>query len=604
MATTGDTIQELTFAQKLAKEATVTWETLGKAIESSYNAQVELNKAFGQGQERLSEMYATISETIPRISRLGGEMTDVQNIMISIAEESRRNVIANAEDVEKLYAATKVTGVEAGVLSEKFLDAGVGIEQIGKQLEGSVNYIRSVGGNTKQVMRDVTSNMEQMNRYQFEGGVVGLTKMAAQASMLRFNMSETFKLADDVLDPERAVEVAAAFQRLGVSAGDLADPFQLMNQSINDPSGLQNSLADVAKQFTYFDDKTKTFKINPQGVLTLKEMQKQTGVSAAEMSKMGLAAAELDQRLSAINMAGLNIDEEDKQYLANIAKMGQGGEYEVKLTNEKGDEYTKKLTDVTQTEMNRLIEEQKTGPKTLEEIARSQLSIDTAMLADIRSMRDSFAYGITSAKQIRQGVAGTQRVTKTMLGETSDAIRAKDFSDVSEGILTALGGVAKDLKEGNKPLTEVLGTGLNRFADTLEKSQKRFTEVLEEIGTNIGNKLTNQTVGEQIIKSGVNKAVELSTGNTTSTSPITSSITNKVSVLQSGGGNPTAQVTNSKVDVGGKIEIDIKAPMGVSGEQVKQMMDSTFNGLAFQDYISKLATPKDLKEPVSKTYSA
>lgn len=226
------------------------------------------------------------------------------------------------------------------------------------------------------------------------------------------------------------------------------------------------------------------------------------------------------------------------------------------------------------------------------------------MLADIRSMRDSFAYGITSAKQIRQGVAGTQRVTKTMLGETSDAIRAKDFRDVSEGILTALGGVAKDLKEGNKPLTEVLGTGLNRFADTLEKSQKRFTEVLEEIGTNIGNKLTNQTVGEQIIKSGVNKAVELSTGNTTSTSPITSSITNKVSVLQSGGGNPTAQVTNSKVDVGGKIEIDIKAPMGVSGEQVKQMMDSTFNGLAFQDYISKLATPKDLKEPVSKTYSA
>ena len=66
---------------------------------------------------------------------------------------------------------------------------------------------------------------------------------------------------------------------------------------------------------------------------------------------------------------GLNIKEEDKQYLANIAKMGEGGDYEVKLTDDKGNEYTKKLSEVTQTEMDKLIKEQKEGPKTLEEIA-------------------------------------------------------------------------------------------------------------------------------------------------------------------------------------------------------------------------------------------
>ena len=51
-------------------------------------------------------------------------------------------------------------------------------------------------------------------------------------------------------------------------------------------------------------------------------MEKQTGVSAAEMSKMGLAAAEMDQRLSAVNLAGLSfVNEEDKQYLSNIANI-------------------------------------------------------------------------------------------------------------------------------------------------------------------------------------------------------------------------------------------------------------------------------------------
>lgn len=603
MATTGDTAADLSFAQKLAKEATVDWNVLAKAIENSYRISVEINKTFGQGQERLSELMGAVSDAIPRVARLGGSITDVQTTMKGIAEASRRNVIANTEDVEKLYAATQVIGSSAEELSNSFLDIGVGISQIPKQLEESVNYIRSIGGNTNAVMKDVASNMDQMNRYQFAGGVQGLTKMAAQASMLRFDMNQTFQLADKVLDPENAIEVASAFQRLGVSAGNLADPFQLMNQSINDPSGLQDSLAKVAKQYTYFDEQTKTFKINPQGVLTLREMEKQTGVSAKEMAKMGLAAAELDQRLSAVNMAGLNIKEEDKQYLANIAKMGEGGAYEVKLTNEKGDEYTKKLSDITQTEMNKLIEQQKTGPKTLEEIAIAQLDIDKAALAQVTGLREAFVQGLTSPRQVRQGIASAQRATKTVLSETSDAIKAKDFRDLSEGVLNTLGGVAKDLKEGNKPLTDVLSNGLNGLGTTLDSSQKRFTEVLKEVGEKIASKLTNQSVGESALKSGVSKVVESYGGKvSTSSTPLTSSVGNKMDALQNTQNNVTTQTTKGTVDVGGKIEVDVKVPSGVSTEQIKQILDSTFNDSKFKDYIVRLKDDGQSKEPVSKNY--
>ena len=598
---------DLSFSDKLAKEATVTYQTLAKTIEETYNAQVELNKTFGQGQERLSEMYKSISDAAPRVARLGGDMKDVQTTMIEIAKASNRNIIANTEDVEKLYAATEVVGGSAESLTNSFLDVGVGLEQMGKQLEGSVNYIRSIGGNTKAVMSDVVKNMDQMNRYQFQGGVEGMAKMAAKASMLRVDMSATLNFADELFNPDKAVEVAAAFQRLGVASGDLVDPFQLMNQSINDPSGLQDSLAKVAKQFTYFDEETKTFKINPQGVLTLREMEQQAGIARGTLSKMGLAAAELDQRLSAVNMAGLNVKEEDKQYLANIAKMGEGGDYEVKLTDDKGNEYTKKLSEVTQTEMDKLIKEQKEGPKTLEEIARSQLTIDEAMLADIRGMRTAFEQGITSPKQVRQGIAGAQRASKTILGETSDKFgKTKDYRDLSEGILDTLGKVATDLKEGNKPLTDVLSNGLNGLGTTLDASQKRFTEVLKEVGENIAAKLTNQTVGEIAFKNVANKAVESYGGKvSTSATPLTSSVGNKMDVLQNTQNNATTQTTKGTVDVGGKIEIDIKTPMGVSGDQVKQMMDSAFNGIAFQDYIRRNALPDNPnKEPVSKTYTA
>ena len=608
MATTGNnnpsstpsTTPDLSFAQKLAKEATIDWTTLSKAIQDAYNYSVEINNTFGQGKERLSEMMGAVSDAIPKITRLGGSVKDVEESISGIALASRRNVIANTEDVAKLYAATKVIGGTAEELSNSFLDIGVGVSEIPKQLESSINYIKSIGGNTKAVMKDVTDNMGQMNRYQFEGGVAGLTKMAAQASMLRFNMNETFKLANDVLDPERAIDVAAAFQRLGVSAGDLADPFQLMNQSINDPSGLQNSLADVAKQFTYFDDKTKTFKINPQGVLTLREMEKQTGVSAAEMSKMGLAAAEMDQRLSAVNLAGLSfVNEEDKQYLSNIANM-EGGTYKVTLE----DGTKKELSDLKQDEFNKLLEQQKTGPKTLEDMARDQLGIDKLMLADVAAIREAVAQGITSPKQIRKGIAATERVTKKTLGAVSGSIDTKDIRDVSEGFLDALGGVVRDFKDGNKSNTDVLSTGLNRFADTLDASQKNFAEILKEIGVKISSTKGNQTGVENIISSKVEE-VSKYYANPTSSAPISSLITNKTGALQNTQNNSIAQTTNSKVDVGGKIEIEVKAPAGVSGDQLKQMMDSTINSIAFKDYIVRTASPSNpTKEPVSKTYSA
>jgi hypothetical protein len=603
MATTGDTTPDLSFAQKLAKEATIDWIVLGKAIENAYKTSVEINKTFGQGQERLVEMMGAVSDAIPGVTRLGGSITDVQTTMNGIAEASKRNVIANTEDVAKLYAATQLIEGSADSLSNSFLDIGVGIGQIGTQLESSINYIRSIGGNTKTVMKDVTENMGQMNRFQFEGGVAGLTKMAAQASMLRFDMKQTFQLANDVLDPERAIDVAAAFQRLGVSAGDLADPFQLMNQSINDPSGLQNSLADVAKQFTYFDDKTKTFKINPQGVLTLKEMEKQTNVSAAEMSKMGLAAAEMDQRLSAVNLAGLSfINEEDKQYLSNIANM-EGGTYKVTLE----DGTKKELSDLKQDEFNELLKQQKTGPKTLEDMTRDQLTIDKAMLSDVAAIREVVVQGLTSPKQIRQGIAGAQRVSKTVLGETSGAFKTKDFRDISEGFLTALGGVAKDIKEGNKPISDVLSTGLNKFGNTFEVSQRNFTEILKGIGENISKKMTNQSVGEQMIKSGVSEVVKSYGGQvgTASSSPITPSISNKSGALQNTQNTITTQSTNSKIDVGGKLEISVSAPAGVSTEQLKQAFDTAFNSNSFKDYIVRVASPTDSnKEPISKTYSA
>jgi hypothetical protein len=589
----GDT-SGLSFTKKLAKEATIDFTDLAKAIEQTYNIQVKLNAAFGQGQERLSEMTKTISDAIPRIARLGGDIGDVQTTMIGIAEASRRNVISNTEDIEKLYAATKVVGGSAQELSNSFLDVGIGIGEVGEQLESSVNYIRSIGGNTSTIMQDVRDNMGQMNRYQFEGGVAGLTKMAAQASMLRFDMSNTFALAEKVITPDGAIEVASAFQRLGVAAGNLVDPFRLMNLSLTDPSGLQDSLADVAKQFTYFDEDTKSFKINPQGVLTLREMENAAGLAQGSLSKMGLAAAELDERLSVINVAGLNIaSEEDKQYLANIATM-KDGKYMVTLE----DDTKKELSELTQPEFDRLIEQQKTGPKTLEDIAKLQLGIDEDILANMQSMNRALTQGLTSARPIRKGIAATQRVVKTTLGETSDAIRTEDFRQISEGIIDGFKVAAQDIISGNVSPTDIFDKGLEKLSETLTKAQDLFTKKFEIIGENIVKKLNPED----------KKMMESTIGSVLGNSQVSLSpqkfqtkeekfIENKTMITSN-------QTNSSKVDVSGKIEFDFTGlPAGVSSTDIAKMIDKSYNSQGFQQYISNITNVNNSKQPVSTSYS-
>ena len=254
---------------KLASEILSPLESVGSAISNMIVEAQNLNQSFVGGKTRIEEMNYAIVASVASITDLGGSVADVTKTITEVAEGSRRNVIANEEQVTKLYASAKILDTSALFLTESFGKAGYEVSQIGVNIEESIEYVQSLGLNARVVTSEVVKNLDLMNRFNFNDGVQGLTKMAAQASMLRFDMRETANFADKVITPEGAINMSAAFQRLGLAVGSLGDPFKLMNDAINDPGALQDSLINATKQFTYFDEKTKSFKINPQGILTL-----------------------------------------------------------------------------------------------------------------------------------------------------------------------------------------------------------------------------------------------------------------------------------------------------------------------------------------------
>lgn len=457
------------------------------AFNSLETAITEVNKKFLESRTRVLEISTALSDSIAGVTRLGGNLQTTQETITNIAVAARRNVVETSQTVQEIYATSELLGISADYLVEDFVKVGNSIENIGEITAESIQYIQSMGLNAKEIMGDVTRNMEYMNRFNFQEGVMGLTKMAAQASMLRFDMNQTAQLADKAMDPEGAIELASAFQRLGVTMGTLVDPFALMDASINDPGKLQDSVIDLAKTYAQFDEETQRFEINPYGIRMLREVEKQTGLSAENLKKTALAALELDTRLSDINFS-INASEEDKMMIANIAKK-KDGDYVVRIFDEqKKAEIDVKLSELTSKQFDQLVEQQKQEPKTIEQIQRDQLHINVKTNKDTEAIKNYLLYGFVGQTGFRRVSEDLQTVYEDISTSFNKAVPSQEkMRTMFEGVGNDLRALVIDAISTQDPvqIEKALGELVKQKDKVPEESVKIMKEFLSQIGTNM-----------------------------------------------------------------------------------------------------------------------
>jgi len=461
-------------------------EGLVNAFDNLTQGIKDINNGFLESRTRVLEFSTALSDSVAGITRLGGDLTATQETISNIAVASRRNVVETSQTVQEIYATAKLLGQFADDLVQDFVEVGNSIENIGEITAESIQYIQSMGLNAKKIMGDVTDNMGYMNRFNFQDGVMGLTKMAAQASMLRFDMNQTAQLAEKAMDPEGAIELASAFQRLGVTMGTLVDPFALMDASINDPGKLQDSVIDLAKTYAQFDKETQRFEINPYGIRMLREVEKQTGLSAENLKKTALAALELDTRLSDINFS-IDASEEDKMMIANIAKK-KDGDYVVRIFDEQKGEIDVKLSELTSQQFSKLIEQQEQEPKTIEEIQRSQFRVSEKMANDTAAIKNYFLYGAAGQTGFRRVFEDLGTAYDDFSTSMNKAVPSQgDMRTMFEGVGNSVRQVVLDAITTRDPAQ--IEKALNELAKPKEdipaKSAEIMKRFLSELGTNM-----------------------------------------------------------------------------------------------------------------------
>ena len=368
----------------------------------------ELSKSFLLGRSRVNEFKGVIADAAPLVRRLGGDIGEIVQMVEQTSTALARTVIFSPDVYEKLYATSDLLGESFGTLTKNFSDVGISIAKVGGEVEKSISYVNSIGMNAKVVMKEVVTNVDLLNRFNFKEGVLGFSKMAATAAMLKVDMQSIQSFADKVFDIQGAVDTAAAFQRLGVFMGDLADPFALMNSSLNNPQGLINSIAKAGEMFTELNVETGRIEINPSAMGMFKELGDATGLGADKVKKMAIALREFNERAAEIDFK-FDITDDQKMFIANLSYLNDKGEYVINVKDEKtGESIAKKVSELTDKQISKLQDLSNEKPKTMEDLARESMSITDIIKNDVQAIKYKILFGAVGTP----GIAEFQEKTR------------------------------------------------------------------------------------------------------------------------------------------------------------------------------------------------
>jgi len=571
--------------------------TIVKQMNEVESRATEIAKQFGAGRESVLGISKGLTDSLTKVTLMGGDLTSIAEIQKAISSDIGKNVVSSKEVVESLFATSQVVGETSATLVKNFKDVGMSAAHIEEEMTKVVDLARQQGVNAQAVSKQVVTNLDALNKYNFQGGVEGLAKMAAQAVSLRVDMKTTLSLAEKMFNPEQAIEMAAAMQRLGVAQGDLLDPLRLMEMGQNDPAELQNQLAEMAKQFVKLGDNGR-FEIMPGGKLRLMEIAKELGISYETLTKMAISSKELDDKMSKIKFPENAFSKEQESFIASIAQMGKDGQYKITIDGQEFgmDEAINEFKNSPQKLKDMM------NPKSMEDLAKEQLTTLKTIAANLQAGRQ-IGYA-TGGSKFGKDMFDLYRASSNVTGAAYRATIGGDTKTQSEvidkaydsftGVITSLTG------EGS------LEDKVKMAAKKIEDAGLTFSQSIKKAGENIPTTFNEEYKKLVASNNNVIKVLESIYGKITfgETSDKTKGIPNPQTSDQktkenidkiAQGGTPTSETgkkMGEPLEFTIKIEHDLKnTPAGLDESKIIEVLKKTI-----PEQEIKIALDKAMKE--------
>ena len=460
----------------------------------------KIQQSFGVSRDRIEEFKTLVADVGPVLAQIGYSETEFANTITEITSKLGTASSLGAEAVPEIAAASKVSGVEVGKLAENFRGVGISMYDVGDRMAEVANYARSVGVPVKAVSEGVSTNLEKINLYNFEGGVQGLTRMATQAARLGVDMTKVFTIADQLFSPEKAIDYAASLQRLGVTANGLLDPLRAMDMAQNDPEALQEEIVNLTKDFVRFSEENNKFEIMPGAQRRMREIADVLDIDAAEFAKMGIQAAEFDRKLSQIKLPSFADDKETKELIASMSQIKDGVATVTIKNIQTGKVELKQPDQLTPEDIEKLKQSQEDNNKSIEELAVEQLTQAQFQTGHLEAIRLGGQLGMASmgpvqrlletSRETTRGAtrAATTEYTASRVRETfTPAARVAEDAVISllqnnaEGFEQAVGRMGSAVDNITKNIGEVAKNVTTKFESAIGSAGKQYEPVIQKL---------------------------------------------------------------------------------------------------------------------------
>lgn len=430
-----------------------------KQLKMESDLQTKINETVGLTGE-LSEAYRNnIMKSIPVATSLGYNFQNVADMISRMGENSGRFNLISEETLKNTFAVSRAFVGDLSTLADtisEFEKVGQGAFDTLDAISRSGRASLSLGLNSKKTTDLLKQNIEALNSYGFANGIDGLNRMVQRSVELRMNLGEVFKVADQVMDPEKAIALTANLQMLGGAIGDFNDPMKLMYMATNNVEGLQKALFDAAGTLATYNSEQGRFEITGVNLRRAHEMASQLGVDYKELSRAAIAGQERTLANNQLLAKGLNLPEKDREFITNMSQM-KNGEMVITIpediASKLGLNTEIALKDLTNAQIEQLKDNRKKlEDKSPEQIARGQFN----SIQNIEMMLQGiYRQIVTTATNLTVGKDGIN-LKNSLSGLTTDVqalyttatTRSKEF----EGMVNELYGTsiaaAKNLTGG------------------------------------------------------------------------------------------------------------------------------------------------------------
>lgn len=358
-----------------------------------------INKKAGLTGDFSVMIREELTRANPELELIGISFDELSTSAKSVVDDSGRFLALNR-------TTWKETGLAAsayvGTLSDlvgmfpQFAKVGVGAGDVAKQIETVGKRSIELGLQSQKTTRELSTNLSKLNEYGFKNGIQGLAEMVRRSTELRMNMDTIFQVADKVFDPEGAIDLAANLQAIGGAIGDFNDPLKLMYMATNNVEGLGEAFEGVAASLATYNQEQGRFEITGVNIRRARALAKELGISYSELANTAVASAERTSAAADLMSRGLDLDEDQKRFITNIATM-KDGKMQIELQSDKLQSIFRAenipLEELTQTQVDQLIALQDDFKKLdTEDIVRQQAT-------DVQNINRGMTFLVAVARQ-------------------------------------------------------------------------------------------------------------------------------------------------------------------------------------------------------------